>query len=176
MNEVSLREYLAELGWGFEYLGHGGDIARVGQIQGASCYEPFGMIRRTLSEKRLLIHQVLPPGTTIKFLSSLRFDVLQNPGLWDCMRHPLVGILMLVGFIVTKLSGKSVSDLQNMPQMQGYVETFPNPPYFEFPFDQPLTVKAINMYAISLSGENGVEWTLPTTSLATVKQITVVRP
>lgn len=122
------------------------------------------------------MHQALPPGTTIKFLSSLKFDVMPNPSLWYCVTHPLVGLLALVALTVTKLSGQSVSDFQNMPQLQGDVGMFTNPPFSEFPFDQPLTIKTIDWYAISLHGKNGVTWTLPPMSLATVKQITVVKP
>ena len=78
MNEVSLREHLAELGWGFEYLNRDGSIARAGLFQGAPCFEPFDAHRRTLDGKRLPINQALPSGTRIKFLPSLKFDVLPN--------------------------------------------------------------------------------------------------
>ena len=176
MSEVSLREHLAELGWGFAYLSRGGDIARVGRFQSAPCFEPFGAFRRTLGGKRLPIYQALPPGTRIKFLTSLQFDVLPNPSLWYCVTHPLVGLLGLVALIGTKLSGQNVSDFQNMPQLQGDVEMFANPPFSEFPFDKPLTVQGIDAYAVSLVGEDGVGWMLPAVSFATVKQITVLKP
>jgi len=176
MREVSLREHLAELGWGFEYLSPGGDIARVGRFQGAACFEPFGIFRRTLGGKRLPIHQALSLETTIKFLPSLKFDVLPNPSLWYCITHPLLGLLALVAFTGTKLLGQNVSDFQNMPQLQGDVEMFTNPPFSEFPFDQPLIVKGIDAYAVSLLGEDGLRWTLPAVSFATVKQITVLKP
>ena len=176
MSEISLREHLAQLGWSFDYLSRGGDIARVGRFQGAPCFEPFGVFRRTLGGKRLPIHQALPLGTTIKFLPSLKFDVLPNPSLGYCITHPLVGLLRLVAIIGMKLSGQNVRDFQNMPQLQGDVEMFANPPFSEFPFDMPLTVKGIDAYAILLVGEDGVVWMLPAVSFATVKQITVLKP
>ena len=176
MHEVSLREHLAELGWGFEYLSRGGDIARVGRFQGAPCFEPFGTFRRILGRKRLPILQALPLGTTVKFLPSLKFDVLPNLSLWHCITHPLVGLFGLVAVVATKLSGQNVSDFQNMPQLQGDVEMFPNPPFSEFPFDQPLTVRGFDAYGISLLTQDGVRWTLPAVSFATVKQITVLKP
>lgn len=176
MNEVSLREHLTELGWGFEYLSSSGDIARVGRFRGAPCFEPFGALRRIISRKRLPIHQALPPGTMIKFLSSLKFDVVPNPSLWYCVTHPLSGLIFLVVVIGTKLSGQNVSDFKNMPQLMGDVEMFSNPSFAEFPFDQPLTVSEIGAYGVSLLGESGVRWTLPAVSLATVKQITILKP
>lgn len=175
MREISLREHLAELGWGFEYLSSSGDIARVGKFQGAACFEPFGALRRSFDGRRLPIHQALAPGTTIKFLSSLRFDVVPNPSLWRCVTHPCVGLMALVAFISIKLSGQNVTDFQNMPQLQGDVEMFANPPFSEFPFDQPLTVKGVDAFAVSLVDENGVRWTLPAASFATIKQITVLK-
>lgn len=176
MREVSLREHLAELGWGFECLSRGGDVARVGRFQGAPCFEPFSTVRRMIGGKRLPIHKALPPGTKVRFLPSLKFDVLPNPSLWYCITHPLVGLLWLVAFIGVKLSGHHVSDFQNMPQLQGDVKMFDNPPFSEFPFDQPLMVKGIDAHAVSLLGEDGVKWTLPAVSFATVKQITVLKP
>ncbi len=176
MNEVSLREHLAELGWGFEYLNRDGSIARAGLFQGAPCFEPFDAHRRTLDGKRLPINQALPSGTRIKFLPSLKFDVLPNPSLWYCITHPLLGLFGLVALIGTKLSGQNVSDFQNMPQLQGDVELFANPPFAEFPFDRPLTANGIDGYGVLLVGEDGTRWTLPGVSFATVKQITVLRP
>lgn len=127
MSEISLGEHLADLGWDFAYLSRGGDSARVGRVHGALCFEPFGVFQRTLGGKRLPIHQALPSGTQIKFLPSLKFDVLPNPSLWDCITHPLDGMFTLVAFIVIKLSGRNVSDYQNMPQLQGCVDLFANP-------------------------------------------------
>lgn len=176
MSEVSLREHLADLGWGFENLNRDGAIARAGLFQGAPCFEPFGAFRRTLGGKRLPIIQALPPGTRIKFLPSLKFDVLPNPSLWYCITHPLSGLLALVALIVMKLSGQNVSEFQNMPQLEGDVGLFANPPFAEFPFDQPLTVNGIDRYGVVLVGEDGARWTLPGVSFATVKQITVLRP
>lgn len=176
MSEISLREHLADLGWDFAYLSRGGDIARVGRFQSAPCFEPFGVFRRNFGGKRLPIHQALPPGTRIKFLSSLKFDVLPNPSLWYCITHPLVGMLGLVAFIGTKLSGQNVGDYQNMPQLQGDVEMFANPPFSEFPFDKPLTVQAVDGYAVLLVSEDGVRWAIPAVSFATVKQIAVLKP
>ena len=176
MSEVSLREHLAELGWGFEYLSRSGDFARVGRFQSAPCFEPFGALRRTLDGKRLPIHRALPPGTRIKFLSSLKFDVLPNPSCWDCIRHPLAGLLFLLALMSAKLSGQNVSDFQNMPQLHGDVELFANPPFSEFPFDKPLTVQGIDAVAVLLVGENGVRWMLPASSFSTVKQVTVLKP
>lgn len=172
MREVSLREHLADLGWGFKYLSSSGDISRVGRFQGAACFVPFGAFRRSFGGKRLPFHQVLAPGTAIKFLSSLKFDVLPAPGLLYCITHPLSGLMGLVIFIGTKLSGE---DLKNMPQLHGYVEEFGNPPFSDFPFDQPLIVKSIDAYAVSLADENGVWWTLPAVSFATINQITVLK-
>lgn len=175
MHEISLREHLAELGWGFEYLNRDGAIARAGLFQGAPCFEPFGAFRRTLGGKRLPINQALPLGTRIKFLPSLKFDVLPNPSLWHCITHPLAGLFVLVALIAMKLSGQKVSDYQNMPQLQGDVELFTNPPFAEFPFDQPLTVNGIAGYGVVLVGEDGASWTLPGCSFATVKQIVVLK-
>lgn len=175
MTEISLREHLADIGWGIEYLSRGGDYARVGRHDGVPCFEPFGAFRRGLSGKRLPIHQALAPGTTIKFLPSLKFDVLPNPKMWYYISHPLVGLFGLVVFIATKLSGQNVSDFQNMPQLQGDVEMFANPPFSEFPFDRPLTVNGLDQNAVSLLCEDGVRWTLPTVSFTTVKQIAVLK-
>jgi len=176
MRELSLREHLAELGWSFENLNRTADIARVGRLDGAPCFEPFGAMRRAIGGKRLPIHQALPPGTTVKFLSSLKFDVLPNPSVWYCITHPLVGLLGLLAWISTKLSGQNVSDFENMPQLRGDVEMFANPPFSAFPFDKPLTIKGIDAYAISLVSEDGVMWSLPPVSFATVKQITLLEP
>ena len=63
-----------------------------------------------------------------------------------------------------------------MPMMRGYVEQFENPPFSEFPFDQPLTLKGIEWNGIWLVGEDGVKWSLPIVSLATVTQIAVLKP
>jgi hypothetical protein len=60
--------------------------------------------------------------------------------------------------------------------LQGDVEMFANPPFSEFPFDQPLTVKGIDAHAVSLVGDDGVRWALPAVSFATVKQISVLKP
>ncbi len=176
MNEISLQQHLATLGWDFKYLNHDGSIARVGRSQGQPCFEPFGAIRRVLDDNRLPIHHALKVGTKLMFLPSLKFDVLPNPSLWYCITHPLTGLFGLVALVTTKLAGQNVSDFQNMPQLQGDVEMFTNPPFSEFPFGQTLTVKGIDGYAVALACENGVCWTLPPISFATVKQITVLKP
>ena len=175
MTEVSLREHLAEVGWDFENLSPGGDIARVGRCQGASCFEPFGAVRRALSARRLPIHQALPIGTRIKFLSSLKFDVLPNPTLWHCITHPLHGLIWVVLVVVTKLSGQSVSDFDSMTQLEGDVALYTNPLYSEFPFDQPLTITNVGSYAVSLLTDDGKIWMLSASSFATVKQITILK-
>lgn len=98
--------------------------------------------------------------------------------MWYCITHPLVGLFVLVA--LTKLSGQSVSDFQNMSQLQGDVEMFANPPFSEFPFDQPLTVNhlltvnGVGAYAVSLVSDDGARWTLPAVSFATVKQIAIL--
>lgn len=77
--------------------------------------------------------------------------------------------------VVTKLSGQSVSDFDSMTQLQGDVALYANPPYSEFPFDQPLTITSVSSYAVSLVTDDGTIWMLSAVSFATVKQITILK-
>ena len=77
--------------------------------------------------------------------------------------------------IVTKLSGKSVSDFDNVTQLQGDVAMFDNPPFSEFPFEQPLTITGVHSHAVSFVIDGGARWMLSAGSFATVKQITILK-
>lgn len=175
MQEISLRQYLSELGWKSAYLGNHGAVARVGRSQGHACFEPFGFFQRRFTTERMKIAQAFPPGTRIKFLCSLKFDVISDPQFWHYVAHPLAGLMRFFLGIFMLFSGKSTKDFENMCQLEGDVELYPNPRFSEFPFDQILTVQLVEALSITLLEENGQTWRLPHVDLATVNQITVLR-
>lgn len=152
-----------------------GDYARVGVFAAQACLEPVSIFRRVLSGERIPLDRILPRGTTVKFLSSLKFNVLPpSPGILFCVTHPIHSVVWLVSLAMMKRSGE-LSDYKNMSSLEGNVSMFSNPPFSEFPFEKPLTILRVETHAVSLADENGVTWKLPAFSFATVNQITVLK-
>ena len=97
--EISLRQHVESIGWGERYLDKTGHFAREGLKSWSSCLEPFNFLQRLLTRKRLPILQIIPLGTRINFLKSLKYDIVGSDP-----RFSFFGIFVRIMSFVTGIA------------------------------------------------------------------------
>jgi hypothetical protein len=160
---ISLRQRIAELGWKDSFLGNGGHYVRLGIRQGHACFKPFNRLQRWLTRQTLPIEQIIPVGTRVKFLCSLKHDISGNP--------PFLSPSWLLVKFLSRMDG---SDLTKMPLIEGSVETIgASKPFSQFPFDEYLTVTSIQRTDAVYRETDGTLWRIAHVALTTVTQIEI---
>ena len=115
--EIILRQRLSALGYGDEMLDPARNHARLGQIAGEPCFEPFPKALRLNGGTTLRVREVLPLGMRVKFLSSVLRETLGNSGLgvafktWDFLtRSKISSRPLFMGYVMGSSNGKQFSD------------------------------------------------------------------
>jgi len=160
---TSLRQRLVELGWDDRFLGRDGYYARLGTRNGRTCFVPFSRIWRWFTRRALPIEQIIAPGTKVKFLRSLKHDIVGEQSL-----------LSPSGFMVRLMSILDGADLTKMVLLEGFVDGRGNTKAFsQFPFDDYLTVLSVARYDAVYEESDGTLWTIDHNALTTVTQIEI---
>ena len=160
---ISLRQHLTELGWDERFLGNDGYYARLGTRDAQTCFVPFGRLRRWLMRRALPIGEIIPPGTKIKFLSSLKHDVVGE--------QSFLSFSWIMVRVMSLLDG---SDLRKMAMFEGFVDGRGNAKQFsQLPFDDNLTVASVRRYDATYQASDGTLWTIDHNALTTVTQIEI---
>jgi hypothetical protein len=184
VTELVLKDYLAHLGWGSEYLSTDGKKARLGMRFGDSdgYLEPFKKhLREQLPPPRLYLSRALPPGAKLKFRYSL---TQEKPTLGNVLFGLLLGltvgtILNLVVSIRTRTNawkGMDRSDwiTWNRPVFGGNITGRPQGlSTDDFPYDQWLEVISYSSGDVILRGEGGALWRLTGVTFTYVDEIDV---
>ena len=76
--ELSLLQHLEDLGWGERFLDTNRKFARLGLRSGCSCLEPYSRFQRLMTRESLPINKIIPVGTRVKFLKSLKHEMLPS--------------------------------------------------------------------------------------------------
>ena len=161
MTANALRDRLLSLGWSPKYLSADGRSARlVGLKTGDPYFEPLPRFRRMLSAARLPLRQVVQPRMRLRFLGSLKHEVLGIGG----------GISSTIVKLFDRLAG---SNYANEIAFFGYFDPFPNPPVSAFPFDSWLTIESVGPVAITCRDKEAVNWTMLVIALTHVAEIEV---
>ena len=170
---MSLRQYLVSNGWDVGFLDKWGNNARIGVITDpahcmerdrpifrykTSCFEPFQWSRRIFTDRRLPIAVVIPEGTEIRFLQSLKYELLGGGPLWYRL-----ALMLFQRF--------SREDLTNMPAFRGFVEEKYR--FEQFPFDEWLTVIKLSDFEAVYKAADEQLWTVSHAALTNVTQIEI---
>lgn len=161
--EISLRQRLADLGWDDRFLGNDGYYARLGTRNERTCFVPFHRLWRWFTPRALSIEEIIPLGTKVKFLRSLKHDIVgEQP------------FLSLSWFVVRVMSMFAASDLTKMALFEGSVDGRGNSkPFSQFPFDEYLIVCSVGRYDAIYEESDGTLWTIAHNVLTTVTQIEI---
>jgi len=164
--EISLKQHLANLGWGARYLILGGVFARitVRNFPGYdSYYVPPSRWRRIFSRKFLSLSDVFPCGTRIKFLKSITEDSYES--------SLLVTWLIKISCFFKGIDSKEVL---SSPVFQGCVEGYDNAPFSEFPWEKYVTVIGTGTFSITFEEESGRRWDISQIALIFVTHIQIL--
>ncbi|MDD5365328.1 MAG: hypothetical protein PHR30_08310 [Gallionellaceae bacterium] len=162
-HEISLRKHLANLGWGEEFLDRSGCFARWGVKNWRVCLLPFSRWKRLTTRKKLPIEEIIPVGTRVKFLKSLK--------------HPIIGLgpkFSIFRLFIRAMSAWTGEDLAEQPEFQGWVEQ--HHLFDQFPFDEWLTVCLVRQFDALYVGPNNTYWTISLMPLVYVTQIEICKP
>lgn len=160
---VSLRQRISELGWDNHLLGSDGYYARLGTQNGRTCFVPFGRFSRWFSNRALPIEEIIPLGSKVKFLQSLRHDIVGEPNF-----------LSFSWFLVRFMSVFAAADLSKMALFEGFMDGRGNSkPFSQFPFDKYLIVRSVRQYEALYEESDGTVWTIDHNALTTVTQIEI---
>lgn len=174
--EMSLRQYLEDLGWGIRFLDKWGNNARIGVINNpkhcmepyrpffrnrTSCFEPFSHFQRIFTNKRLPISAVISEGTEIRFLKSLKHELFGGGPIWWRM-----ALSILEKFAHEDLSKKSI--------FTGYIEEQYR--FDKFPFDEWLTVAVVRDFEAVYQEHDGQLWTIQHIALTYITQVEIRSP
>lgn len=158
--DVSLRQHLEKLGWDDQFLNKTGRFARIGLKNGSPCLEPYSRLQRILTSRRLPIVQIIPPGTQVKFLKSLKHELLGSGPRFSLYRL----LLSIVSFF-------SHQDLSKVSAFEGLIEEQSR--FDQFPFDEWLTVIMVSDFDASYTLHDGQVWTISHLALTEVTQIEI---
>ncbi len=161
--EISLKQHLASLGWDSRFLSPDGCFARANLIDFQACYEPFSRLRRLFSSKRLPVRQVIPDGTKIKFLKSLKYETAACR--WWIVR--------LFIFFLSRFRGLKPGELKEKSIFEGYLDAPFYKPFSEFPFDEYLTVKGRTPFCGCYTQSDGTQWSISHIALTYITQIEI---
>lgn len=160
---ISLRQHLTEHGWDERFLNNDRYYARIDIRNTETCFVPFGRLRRWLTRRSLPIDVIIPPGTQVKFLGSLKHDIVGEPSF-----------LSFYWFLVRLMSLLHGSDLRNMVMFEGCLDYQGNTKHFsQFPFDDFLTVVSVRPFHATYQASDGTDWTIGHVALTTVSQIEI---
>ena len=113
-----------------------------------------------LASVRLPLRQVIQPGMRLRFLGSLKHEVLGIGG----------GVSSSIVKLFDRLAG---SNYANEIAFFGYLDPFPNPPASAFPFDSWLTIETVGPVAITCRDQDAVNWTMLVIALTHVVEIEI---
>lgn len=159
-SEISMRQHLEALGWGERYLDDSGRFARLGVKKWSSCLEPFSRLQRILTRKRLPITEIISPGVRVKFLRSLKHEIVGS--------GPIFSIFGLFVRIMSFISGR---DVTNQPMFMGLIEEQHD--FDQFPFDEWLTVASVRSFDTRYNAPDGRIWTVNHIALTNVTQVEI---
>ena len=163
--EMSLRQRLSELGWPDRFLGAHGYYARLGSRGGHTRFVPFGRFARWFTARSLSIEEIVPLGSKVKFLKSLKYDIAGQ--------SPFPSFSWLVDRVMSHLAGE---DLTKMALFKGFIVDDPyykNKPFPQFPFDEYLLVRSVERFDSLYEEADGTWWRIDHKALTTVTQIEV---
>jgi hypothetical protein len=160
--EITLRERLNTFGYGDEMLDPHRSHARLGEIDGQPCFEPFPKFARLNGGTRIRIRDILSPGTKVKFLSSVLRETLGTSGL---------------GLVFRAWDFLSRSKISSRPLFMGYVIGASNGKQFSgFPFDRFLTLVQLGPLPLDsvYQEDDGTLWKVGLDALLHVNDVAVL--
>ena len=155
-----MRQHLEALGWGEQYLDDSGRFARVGVKNWSSCLEPYNSLQRILSRKRLPIAEIISPGMRVKFLKSLKHEIVGSGPTFS-----------IFGLFIQIMKYISERDVINQPMFLGLIEEQHD--FDHFPFDEWLTVASVRSFDARYHGPDGRIWTVNHIALTNVTQVEI---
>lgn len=159
--DESLKQHIERLGWTEQFLDKTGMFARIGAKNWVACLEPFNRFQRILTNKKLPIAQIISPGTQVKFLKSLKHELIGSGSRFSLLR---LCILTLSFFAPHR-------DWSKQCAFEGYIEEQWR--FASFPFDEWLTVVSVSGFHAVYTAPDGQGWTINHAVLTNVTQIEI---
>ncbi len=162
----SLKRLLESLGFKRFVLTPTGTCAQIGLLDGQAAWmhtphDSFGVP----------VSSILTPESKVCFHKSLENLKLPDPGLHTLLFNPIGTVLFLA---LRFFMRQQYERQRGMSEFQiALSEYSPNPPYPEFPYDQPLIVERVFQTSARVKDSAGRDWVIPLHVLANVEHVSV---
>jgi hypothetical protein len=164
----SLKVVLESLGFARFVPTPTGICAQIGLIDGRAAWvhtpnDSFGVP----------VSSVLAPESIVQFHKPLENLRLPDPGAHTLFSNPILTVLF---WSLRLVSPRQYERQRTMSEFQiALAEYPPNPPYSEFPYDQPLTVEKTFQTSAQFKDTAGRNWVIPLHVLANVEHVSIQR-
>lgn len=133
--------------------------------------ETYSGFRRMFAGKTVYIRRIFSEGMKVKFLKSLKHELISKPDIFTLLKHPLGALLELVRWLYELFTGTKVKDMSVMEMCLDNMYNMKS--INEFPFDSALEVIQVNDRSILFKDKEENNWTINSAIFACVTQIEV---
>ena len=167
----SLRAHLKLYGMQDSDLDRDHMHGRIGFDGQLAYLETYNRLRRMFAGKTVYIRRIFSEGMKVKFLKSLKHEVISKPDILTLIKHPLGALLELVLWLYEFFTGTKVKEMSVMEMCLDNMYNIKS--INEFPFDSELEVIQVNERSVLFKDNKGESWTINSAIFACVTQIEV---
>jgi len=169
---TSLKAHCRTFGWTDGDFTTDGRYARIETREGIDYFVPVPFYKRLFSDRRLAISEIVPSGSKIKFLKSLKYEETGIGGIRDFLRHPIATLLGWIVYALSKRSGEPIPPQTSL--LEGFTECASgNKEVSEFPYDEYLTTISISYPWSTFREPDGTVWKMLNIGLTSVSEIEI---